>query len=139
MKQFSRLLSCDLHWETKNTGYRSLKAIVSGMFTIEMTVLEVFGQKVTLKAMKNSQNYIVRMRRQNRLLLEDQQRIINLFCFIPLKFKPIMNFNTWKSVYYSHFDIKHFAVSIVLKQRLRANLQPQFKRSCQCSSLEFNT
>ena len=124
MKQFSRLLSCDLHWETKHTGYRGLNAIVSVMFTIEMTVLEVFGQKVTLKAMKNSQNYIVRMPRQNRRLLEDQQRIINLFCFIPLKLKPIMNFNIWKSVYYSHFDIKHFAVSIVLKQRLRANLQP---------------
>ena len=35
-----------------------------------------------------------------------------------------MNCNIWKSVYYSHFDIKHFAVSIVLKQRLRENLQP---------------
>ena len=44
MKQFSRLLSCDLHWETKHTGYRGLNAIVSVMFTIEMTVLEVFGQ-----------------------------------------------------------------------------------------------
>ena len=87
MKQFSRLLSCDLHWETQNTGYRGLNAIVSVMFTIEMTVLEVFGQKVTLKAMKNSQSYIVRMRRQNRLLLEDQQRIINLLCFIPPKLR----------------------------------------------------
>ena len=54
MKQFFRLLSCDLHWETKHTGYRGLNAIVSVMFTIEMTALEVFGQKVTLKAMKNS-------------------------------------------------------------------------------------